>query len=341
MQPPFAVVVRVVDAVTGRALANADVTDLRTGTARLADERGEVRLTGVTAVGGRVRVRQIGYQPAERALAGRTSGAAGAVDTVAVRLARVAFRLPGVVTAAAATCPAATDTTAADSARRALTADVLLQIRTAAERYDSFQRAYPFRVRIERRSAEVRRDGTAPRIRVSRESGESDRYAERYEAGAVVRRERGGVSVPVLFVTALADPAFLARHCFAVGGVESLGVSRVLRLDFAPAPGVREPDWAGAALVDSATSELRRIEFRLANLGPRDEPARMEGYTTFTSPSPYVVLPESTMAGWWRAPLADRARCAWGPPDALQLLRVDSLEYRKARPPGLRDSTRP
>lgn len=341
-QPSSTVVVRVVDAPTRRPLANADVVDLRTGAARLTDERGEVHLPATPDGAVRLRVRQIGYQPFERPVERRAALGTRAGDTLTVALQRVAFRLPGVVATAEARCPAPNDVggPADDTAARALTADVLFQIRTAAERYDSFRRAYPFRVQVERRSADVARDGTAPRVRVSRESGESDQYAEPYEAGAVVRRERGGFSVPVLFVTALADSAFLTRHCFAVRGVESLGAARVVRMDFSPARGVREPDWAGAALVDSATSLLRRVEFRLANLAPRDEPARLEGYITFTSPSPYVVLPESTMAGWWRAPLGDRAGRAWGPPDAVQLLRTDRVEYRKARPPA-RDSAAP
>ena len=194
-----------------------------------------------------------------------------------------------------------------------LTSAVLQQIQTAAERYDSFRRAYPFRVRVERRSAEVRRDGTAPRVVVAREFSESERYAEPYRPGALIQRERRGFSIPVLFVTALADPAFLARHCFAVRGAESLGGARVLRMTFAPARGVADPDWDGAVLIDSATSLLRRVEFRLANLSPCDEPARLEGYITFASPSPSVVLPESTFAGWWRSPLSDREGHAWGP----------------------------
>lgn len=329
-QPGAAVVIHVVDALTGRPLANADVVDLRTDIVRLTDERGAVRVQAAGAL--RVRVRQIGYRAAERVLAGPGTGG----DTVAVALERVVFRLPGVLTTAEATCPAreASDTAPDGSAPGALAAEVLLQIRTAAERYDSFRRTYPFRVRVERRSAEVGRDGRAPRIVVSRGTAESDTYAEPYDPGALVRPERRGFSVPVLFVTTLADPTFLARHCFTIRGVESLGAERVMRVEFTPAPRVRDADWAGAVLVDSVSSLLRRVEFRVDHLQPRDTPARLEGYTTFRSPSPYVVLPESTVAGWWRTAPDDREGHAWGPPDAIQLLRVEALEYRKARPPA-------
>ncbi len=342
-QPSPTVVVRVVDAPTRRPLANADVVDFATGASRLTDERGQVRVAAAPGAALRLRVRQIGYQPFERRVerGAPAAGGASGSDTLTVALERVAFRLPGVVATADVACPAR-DTaglTQGDTTAAALTTGVLLQIRTAAERYDSFRRAYPFRVRVERRTAEVLRDGTAPRIAVARESGESDRYAQPYRPGSLIRRERGGFSVPVLFVTALADADFLARHCFAVRGVESLGTARVLRMTFAPARGVSEPEWDGAVLVDAATSYLRRVEFRLANLSPRDQPARLEGYVTFTSPSPYVVLPESTFAEWWRLPAQGREGHAWGPPDVVQLLRLDRVEYHKERPPALKDST--
>lgn len=329
-QPGAAVIIRVVDALTQRPLANADIVDLRTDAVRLTDEHGEARVAAAGAL--RVRVRQIGYYSAERII----EQPATAGDTVTVALERVALHLPGVFTTAEATCPAREASNAAPdgSAPGALTTAVLLQIRTAAARYDSFRRAYPFRVRVERRSAEVGRDGTAPRIVVSHGTAESDRYAEPYAPGALVRPERRGFSVPVLFVTALADRTFLARHCFAVRGVESLGAERVLRVEFTPSRGVRDADWAGAVLVDSATSLLRRVEFRVDQLRPRDTPARLEGYTTFSSPSPYVVLPESTVAGWWRTAPEDREGHVWGPPDAVQLLRIEGVEYRKARPPA-------
>ena len=329
-EQPGVMVVRVVDSITRRPLANADIVDLRTDAVRLTNERGEARVAIEGAL--RVRVRQIGYRTAEQMIA--QSATAG--DTVTVALRRVAFRLPSVLTTAEATCrvPAVSDAAPDDSAPGALTAATLLQIRTAAERYESFRRMYPFRVRVERRSTEVGRDGTAPRIVVSHGTAESDRYAEPYDPGALVRSERRGFSVPVLFVTALADRTFLARHCFAVRGVESLGADRVLRVEFSPSRGVRDAEWAGAVLVDSATSLLRRVEFRVANLQPLDMPARLEGYITFSSPSPYVVLPESTLAGWWRTAPDDREGHVWGPPDAVQLLHIESVEYRKTRPPA-------
>jgi hypothetical protein len=48
------------------------------------------------------------------------------------------------------------------------------------------------------------------------------------------------------------------------------------------------------------------------------------------SPSPFVVLPDTTAAVWWlRKPDKDD----WGKPDYMQLLFMRELKYRKENPP--------
>jgi len=113
--------------------------------------------------------------------------------------------------------------------------------------------------------------------------------------------------------------------------VQSLQDDRVIRLEFAPARTVTAVDWVGVAFVDSATSVLRRVEFQLSGLRSTDVPWRLEGYTTFRSPSPLIVIPDSTVAMWWRR---DRATPgAWEGPDVVQLLRVLGVTYKKGAPP--------
>ena len=102
--------------------------------------------------------------------------------------------------------------------------------------------------------------------------------------------------VPLLFVSALADSAFWARHCFVARGVESHERRRVIRLDFTPALGVNDAEWEGAAWIDSAASVLARVEFRLTNLRDYGGPRQFEGYTVFTTPSPFIARPDSTVA---------------------------------------------
>ncbi len=321
---PSTLTVRVREDGTRRPLPNAEVIDLGSGTHRFTNEQGEVRL--VWPVGGtlRLRVRQLGFQMVERT-ANRSDGVPTS-DTIAFALKRVPFVLPGVVTTATDRCDEEVDSLA-----KRLSVPALEHLRLGAERYDAFRRAYPFRVRQERRTITVDSLGKPKHVRQNHERARSEDWGEPYHPGRLVHRTALGFSVPILFLGALADPKFWERHCFIVRGVEQLGDSRVLRLEFMPARGVRGAEWAGAAFTDSVTSVLRRVEFALVGLQPHDLPTRLEGYTTFTSPSPFIAVPESTVAAWWRRAPRDTA---WGTPDVVQLVRVIELECRRARPPA-------
>ncbi|MFL5607963.1 MAG: hypothetical protein ACJ8AD_16040 [Gemmatimonadaceae bacterium] len=315
-------VVQVLDVGTRRPLPNADVFDLASGAHRLTNVSGETRFewpaTGVL----RLRVRQLGYRFVEREL--RASGAA--VDTVTVALDRVAFVLPEMRAEARHQCDVLSD-----SSSRQLALLALGQLRLAAEHYEQFRREYPFDMRGERRTVLVGSDGRPKQVRVNTERESSDRWGDPYHPGDVLRRERRGFSASLLFISTLADSVFWDGHCFSVAGMETRGTRRLLRLDFAPVPDLRTPDWEGTAWIDSATSALHRIEFKLAGLTGDDEPRRLEGYTTFSAPSPYITIPDSIVAYWWRRASAERPE--WGNPDVVQLLRVVNIDYRGATPP--------
>ena len=110
---------------------------------------------------------------------------------------------------------------------------------------------------------------------------------------------------------------------------------RVIRLDFTPSRGVREPEWEGSAWVDSAASVLRRVDFRLVNVRDPKGPRRFEGYTTFATPSPYIAVPDSTVAWWWSlttpSPSDDKFSA-----DVLQFLTMRDFRYRAGTPPVTR-----
>jgi hypothetical protein len=129
----------------------------------------------------------------------------------------------------------------------------------------------------------------------------------------------------------LADSTFWARHCLVARGVRQQDEHRVLALEFSPSPDLRDPDWMGTALLDSATSELRRIEFQLVGLDDSRSVRRLEGYITFATPSPHVARPDSVMAAWWYAAPTDGM--TWGAPNVVQLLHVLKVDYLKGPPP--------
>jgi hypothetical protein len=316
---PSTVVIRVVDELSKRGLSNADVTEVSTGQHRLTDERGEARLSWPSNGQLRVRVREIGYSPVERTLRQTPRD-----DPSVFELKRVAY----VITSVKSTSHCISE---ADSASLALSVSVLEQLRQGAEKYEQFRKAYPFEATVERRSAIIPDRGEIKRIVRATEKYSSDRWEIGYRPGAIVEYEGGAPTVPILFLSTLADSVFWDHHCFIVRGIESYAGDRVIKLEFSPTADTHGPDWKGTALLDSATSYLLRVDFEVANLNLRDTPSRLEGYTTFRSPSPFVVMPDSTVAIWWRR--TDRASPDLARPDYAQSLYIGELKYKKGTPP--------
>lgn len=315
--------VRVVDEQK-TALPNAEIIDRVNGTRRFTNATGEALVPrGDNEL--HLRVRQLGFQFIDRTVPMH-------LDTVTFELKRVAYALPTLRTTTTSACLSDGDPRAA-----LLSAAVLEQLRASAERYEEFRRVYPFRVRLERISGNIMSTGDVRPTRASQETETSDRWGERYVPDQIIKRTGVGFSVPILFIAALADPVFWERHCFSAHGFEWFDTTRVIRLTFAPKPSVRTPDWEGAALVDSATSMLRRVEFRLTGLKARDRPRRLEGYTTFMSPSPFIAVPDTTTAIWWRRDVPDSL---WGRADAVQRIALKEITFLKNTPPAFQGRQR-
>jgi hypothetical protein len=317
--------VRVVESGSARPLTNAEVTALDAGVSRLTNERGEARIPWPPSRSMRLRVRQVGFRFVERVVDARSAP----TDTVTVTLQRVAFALDTVHTDVATHCDASEG-----AATRQLSLLALQQLRLAAEHYEQFRREFPFRIITERRTASVPRDsGGRSRLVVLEQKEDSERWGDPYRPGEVLRQGGGTFNASLLFVTALADSVFWANHCFVVRGVASLQGQRAIRLDFAAVPGLDSPDWQGTAWIDSSSSVLRRVDFRLTGLKDDDDPTRLEGFTTFRMASPFITVPDSTMAIFWRHRPEQPGN--WGKPDMVQLLHTKQLTYRDAQPPPL------
>jgi hypothetical protein len=320
---PTMLVVHVVDSASRRPLVNAEVTAAQTR--RLADADGNARFPWPEDGTLKIRVRQIGFRYAERTVH-RGSSATARADTVVVAMRTAAFALPQMAAVADPRCDSKPD-----SAALALSTSTMELLRFGAEQYDTFRQTYPFYVSLNRRT--VRSAVTkGSRAEERKEVAESDTYCDPYQPGQAIQRIPEGLYIPVLFVTALADSAFLNRHCFDAKGVETRENRRVIRLDFNPARGVRETEWAGTAWIDSAASVLRRVDFHLVNIRGRGAPLRYEGYTTFAIPSPFIAVPDSTIAWWWTetkpSPSDDKFTA-----DVLQFLTTRELAYKREKPP--------
>jgi hypothetical protein len=319
---PATIVVTVVDSLAHYPLANADILDLNTGQRRFTDDQGQARIVWPTNGQLRLRVRQVGYQPRERTIRQGVEGAAATFE-----MTKVAYVLSTV--RATSRCSTVGDTAAHD-----LSYNVLDQLKQGAEKYNQFRNQYPFELTVERRMAAVPTDSSEqPKIYATLEKFQSDRFEGRYKPGDIIEYKRGSFYVPILFLSTLADSVFWENHCFVASGGQSYHGEPVLALDFSPRSGLDEPDYAGTAYLDSATSYLRRVDFHLTNLHDRRGPRRLEGFITFTSPSPYVVVPDTTVAIWWVRRIQNDN---WGKPDYVQRLNLQQLKYRKATPPNQR-----
>jgi hypothetical protein len=318
--------VRVVDSLSRAPLPNAEVT--ADGRRALTDAKGEVRIQWPASGSVAIRVRQLGFRYVQRTLT-RDRASTSNVDTVVVAMAHAAFALPQVATVARARCREEPD-----SARRARSEAAMELLRFGAEQYGTFRRRYPFRLTLERRTESSDAGRTGTRVEKTSEETTSNEWGDRYFPGRVIQRT-GSSSwfVPLLFVSALADSAFWDRHCFVARGMETHEGHRVIRLDFLPALGIRDAEWEGAAWIDSAASVLRRVEFRLTNLHDRDGPRRFEGYTVFTTPSPYIARPDSTLA-WWAT--SNTTAGGYGGSQSStgrQALTIRDVVYERGEPP--------
>lgn len=317
------VVVRVADAADDSPLVNAEVIDRATGIGHLTRELGTARLRLARGDSLALRVRQLGFAFTD--LVVHAHELRDGADTVHVRLERVAYALPSVSTTTARDCPAV------EASSRPLALWALAQLRESAERYDAFRKAYPFRVVLERHTSRRRASGAGFANTRQRERGESREWGDKYRPGEVVRVEPLGYSLPILFIATLGDPRFWDHHCVSKASVEGDSSARRVRLRFVPSPSVPGSDWSGDAMIDSASSLLQRVEFRLVVAQP-EGPRRFEGFTTFRSPSPLIVVPDSTAAIWWRTAPDDGV--SWGDPDVVQVVRLEELTFRKGKPPA-------
>ena len=316
---------RVIDSATRAPVPNAEVT--AHGRRGITDGRGEVRVAYPDDGELRVRIRQIGFRYADRTFhrdASRTGE-----DTVVVALVRIGWALPQVVVRAERHC-----SESVEPSQAALTQASMELLRFGAEQFENFRRAYPFDFTLEQRTAAVAPAGSArPKAKVQVDTIASITWGDRYTPGkVVVEQGRDQYFVPLLFVSALADSAFWDLHCFVARGVESRDGRRLIRLDFAPTLDVRDPDWEGSAWLDSARSVLARVDFRLTNLRGLIGPQRFDGYTVFTTPTPYIARPDSTVASWITAvpggPYGYVKRSG-----GSQSLVIRDVQYRGRKPP--------
>ncbi|HEX5635253.1 MAG TPA: hypothetical protein VFX50_18545, partial [Gemmatimonadales bacterium] len=300
----------------GAPLPNAEVLPGGRAPSRLTDARGEVRLPWMGAPF-RLVVRQIGFTPLDTTLTARPAD-----GRVRLALATVAYRLPDVIAGSERGCPIL-----ASTAQRERTASILEQLKIGAQHFEAFRREYRWEVRSERRTGVLTSPTAANVTEVREETQDSRNWGAPYRRGRVLRHGGPvGFWADLLFVSALASSEFWDAHCFAAEESPPGEAEPTVRLRFTPRTTVKSPDWSGTAILDSATAELRRVDFELVNLRSTRPPRRLIGSTQFVRISPYVMVPRETGALWWTKLPTDTLP-AWPHADQAQVLITQSLRW--------------
>ncbi len=227
---------------------------------RFTDGRGRFTLTALPSGAHDVLIRRIGFSPWR----GTVRIVADSTTQLEVRLEQLPQRLAAVAVREMASCrnPGPPDPTLQRE-----TFSLVSQLRENAERYRLLAEQYPFAYSHLRGLGELR-DSVFVMQHVDTTIVQSiTRVA--YRPGSLVirtkskaRGEEFSMAIPTLIE--LSDDAFIRVHCFGFGGTIQVGTETWVRVNMRAADKLRSPDVHGAFFLDSATSELRRMDLDMS-----------------------------------------------------------------------------
>ena len=244
----------------GVPLAYSVVSVATLGRERFTGADGKFTLTDLPAGRLQLRVRHLGYTPADLAVVVHP----GQIDTIRVPLTHIVVELTAMQVHAFTEC---TNPGAPTASSDSTFATVFDQLRQNADQYRLLTEAYPFFYAVERRMFRVLANGDSRTESVDTIVIGSARW--KYKPGTVVtgRPGRGGpmmMNIPTL--VNFADNVFLENHCFHNGGVEAVDGVDLLRVDFMVASRIKEPDVNGSMYLDPVTFQIRRSVLRLSKI---------------------------------------------------------------------------
>ncbi|MBL0171952.1 MAG: carboxypeptidase regulatory-like domain-containing protein [Gemmatimonadaceae bacterium] len=249
----------VVDARTDAPLAYAVVGIAQANVERFTDGRGRLAVPALSPGVYQVTVRRLGFVPYRV----QVSVTPGAPTVLEVRMSRVPQQLTRVRVVAASYC---TSPGAPDAVRDPEVFTLVSLLRENADRYRLLAYQYPFVSMHARALGEVRDDALFIQ-NVDIQPIPSKTRVE-YRAGSVVRRRGNQYSMGLPTILDLADDGFARTHCFFYGGATPqttvTGEETWYRLDVRADDKMDTPDVHGAFYLDSATSQLRKMDLELS-----------------------------------------------------------------------------
>lgn len=262
---------------TNAPLAYAVISVPQLSIERFSDGAGRFALTDLPPGRYVLQVRRIGYSPHRSEVTIQS----GVVTRLDVQLTAIPVSIQSLTVRAMVSC---TNPGAPDSVSQREVATLVALLRENADRYRLLASQYPFTYRQLRALGEYTdnsegEDGVLLLQLVDTATANSNTRVV-YKAGEVVQRsraQRGGeiYSMVIPTILDLADNAFLRSHCFAFGGKVESDDETWLRLDVRASDRLRSPDVHGSFYLDSATSQLRRMDLELSR--PDRLPRQLQG----------------------------------------------------------------
>ena len=307
-------------------LAYSVVSAASLGRERFSDAQGVFALAGLPAGALQLRVRHLGYSPADLNVTVR----AGQTDTVRVSLAHIAVRLTAIDVRAYPECKnPGPPKASADSAF----ATVFDQLKQNAEQYRLLTDTYPFIYATERTLSSTLVNGDSRTERIDTLVVTSTRWT--YKPGTLVVRTRRGftssTSMNIPTLVNFAEKSFLENHCFYNGGLETVDGVELLRVDFNAAAKIKDPDVDGSMYLDPVTFQIRRSVLKLSKIpsGLRGL-AETEAVTLFGEVLPSIpVIADITSVNRFQA---DSKKPATAEASANERQRLISVRFTKGMP---------
>ncbi len=303
------------------------------GARQFTDASGAFTFTNVTAGTYILSVRQIGYAPRDTQVV--LSG--GDTTIVHLTLRRLAIELPPVTVLA----PRCTNPGPPDS-NTALFA-VFSQLQENARRYELLADSFPYEYELEFSAREVSQRGdTSDPVHRRLHFSSEQQQNHQYKVGRVVEPAYGAWGNPDSFVVIhsaelqdLGNPTFVANHCFALAGRDTIGGETLVRINFEPAVRIGSADMAGAAFLDTVTYELRYTETSLTKPehSPLFDTQSMIFRTRFHNIAPGVPLQDSSIVV---------TKYRYGPRAlVIDVQRTVNVRFRRHPPPPAPPQPRP
>ncbi len=265
---------------------------------RFTDASGRFTLLALPVGTYQVVIRRLGFAP----YTGTVQVAGGVITPLDVRLVPIPVRLPQMTVRGMTRCerPGVPDAT-----QQPEVFAMVALLRENADRYRLLASQYPFAYLQMRALGEMSRsespNAEVVLLRVDTVMVRSGTRSD-YRPGRVVQRlerPRGGAGATDEYTMAiptildLADDSFARNHCFAFGGTsthesQTRRTETWLRLDVRAADRLRTPDVHGAFYLDSATSQLRRMDLEMSR--PDRLPRALSGIAGVEARTSFVEI---------------------------------------------------